>query len=99
MSETEARLTSTQVDFLVDAGADTQVRNRNGDLAIDLVDKEDEDLRAILMKADLGMSIQQRSIAIQSTALTQATATTMADDVVDLDDVVDDDDIAGDESD
>ena len=80
------------VDFLVDAGADTQVRNRNGDLPIDLIAKDDDDLRAILQKADLGKD--DNTTRLGRCTDMDDTATTMADDVVDLDDVVDDDDVA-----
>lgn len=41
------------VEFLIDAGADTQIKNRHGDLPIDLVAPTNQSLKDALLKADL----------------------------------------------
>lgn len=41
------------VEFLIDAGADTEIKNRHGDRPLDLVDPENQPLKDALMKANL----------------------------------------------
>lgn len=41
------------VEFLIDAGADTQVKNRRGDTPLDLVPEDQQSLKDALLKADL----------------------------------------------
>lgn len=42
-----------KVEFLIDAGADTQITNKHGDKPLDLVAPENQILKDALMKADL----------------------------------------------
>lgn len=42
-----------QVEFLIDAGADTQITNKHGDKPLDLVAERNQVLKDALMKADL----------------------------------------------
>ena len=41
------------VEFLIDAGANTQIKNKHGDIPLDLVDPDNQPLKDALMKADL----------------------------------------------
>lgn len=41
------------MEFLIDAGADTQVKNKHNDLPLDLVPPTNQSLKDALQKADL----------------------------------------------
>ncbi|KAI9000682.1 ankyrin [Trametes punicea] len=51
------------VSSLLDAGADTRIKDKNGETALDLVPPEDTEIRALMRKAQAQASISQDDVA------------------------------------
>lgn len=50
------------VESLLDAGADTSIKDKNGDTAMDLVSPADEDIRAMIRRAQAEAAVSQDDI-------------------------------------
>ncbi|KAH9897668.1 ankyrin [Cubamyces lactineus] len=59
----DAELRKAVVASLLEAGADTRIKDKNGETALDLVPPEDTEIRALLRKAQAQASISHDDVA------------------------------------
>ncbi|KAI0368940.1 ankyrin [Pilatotrama ljubarskyi] len=59
----DADLRKAVVESLLDAGADTRIKDKNGETPVDLVPPEDTEIRALLRKTQAQASISRDDVA------------------------------------
>ncbi|CDO73386.1 hypothetical protein BN946_scf185013.g20 [Trametes cinnabarina] len=59
----DPELRKAVVSSLLEAGADTKIKDKNGETAIDLIPPEDTEIRALLRKAQAQASISRDDVA------------------------------------
>ncbi|KAI0652586.1 ankyrin [Trametes meyenii] len=59
----DANLRKAVFESLLDAGADTRIKDKNGETAIDLIPPEDTEIRALVRKSQVQASISRDDVA------------------------------------
>ncbi|GBE77606.1 ankyrin [Sparassis latifolia] len=62
LAHPDAELRMAVVESLLDAGADTTIKNKNGETASDLVSPDDSEIRALIRNAQAGAAISRDDV-------------------------------------
>ncbi|ORY82138.1 ankyrin repeat-containing domain protein [Protomyces lactucae-debilis] len=64
-AEEDKTIALDMVEFLIDAGAQASLRNKQGDLPLDCVPDKCQEIKDALLKADLAVSMAQDIVSLQ----------------------------------